>query len=145
MHALPVPPGGQTLILTDATPIHTLYVDGSVKRGAIGGGAILHTPEGEFTNFWRFNMYSRDSNQAEILAVQHALEWVSEVAPGRPLQVYIDSYELLLHLAKKTERYQGLLELPGLFVKHQVARVQNIANNRNKKADALARKALGLH
>lgn len=144
MHSLPVPAGGKAMVFADTNPVHTLYIDGSAKRGTIGGGALLLTPEGEFTQFWRFGIPSRDSNQAEILALLHALDWVTQVAPARTLQVYTDSYELLLHLAKQTERYLGLRELPELFVSRQVVRLQNIANEKNKRADALARKALGI-
>lgn len=144
MHSLPVPAGGKAMIFDVASPEHTLYIDGSAKRGIIGGGAFLATPEGEFTQFWRFDIPSRDSNQAEILALRHALHWVTQVAPARTLQVYTDSFELLLHLAKRTERYLGLQELPELLASRQVVRLQNIANEKNKRADALARKALGI-
>jgi ribonuclease HI len=144
MHSLPVPAGGHAMVFADANPVHTLYIDGSAKRGTIGGGALLVTPEGEFTQFWRFDVQSRDSNQAEILALRNALEWVAQVAPARTLQVYTDSYELLLHLVKRTERYLGLQELPELIASRHVVRLQNIANEKNKRADALARKALGI-
>lgn len=144
MHTLPVPAGGQAMVFADAVAQHTLYIDGSAKHGVLGGGALLVTPEGEFTQFWRFSTPSRDSNQAEILALHHALEWVAQVAPARPLQVYTDSFEMLQHLAKRTERYLGLGELPALFAARQVVRLQNIANKLNKRADALARKALGI-
>ena len=144
MHSLLVPPGGLALTISDMHPEHTLYVDGSVKRGRLGGGAILVTPEGEHSHFWQFEQTSRDSNQAEILALYHALHWVAVAGPLRPLQVYTDSYELLLHLTKKSARYHGLLELFPLFLSCQVVLLQNIANDKNKKADVLARKALGL-
>lgn len=144
MHFLPVPPGGLAMAFSDVPPEQTLYVDGSVKRARLGGGAVLVAPEGESTRFWTFPQQSRDSNQAEILALLHALEWVLQMAPVRPTQVYTDSFELLRHLAKRTARYVGLIELFPLFSSCQVVLLQNIANDRNKRADALARKALGL-
>jgi len=144
VHSLPIPAGGKALVFSDVRPEHTLYIDGSVKRCMLGGGALLITPEGEFSQFWRFDTKSRDSNQAEILAMRHALAWVIQCAPIRALQVYTDSYELLLHLVKHTGRYSGLQELPELITSRQVVRLQNIANEKNKRADALARQALGI-
>lgn len=151
MHTLTA--GGYQLTLgnTSIPFTHFGWSDGSVRKGKLGAGAVL--VDGSATTRYTVSApiskaTQPDSTAAELGAVALLLEQAIE-AGAKAIQIGLDSFEAVLHFQKflngKPTRYQLEVEkLQAMAQQFERLELINIENRRNKEADNLSRKAIGL-
>lgn len=145
-----LPPGGRLLNLGAPSTGAQLWVDGTVKKGRAAAGAVYLSDGVEREFFWTFETSTNDSTAAELMGLDAALQALHRWEPCRlqGLLVLCDSYQALEHLEKARQggpaRYAVLPALWERLLLGRVFALQNVERKRNHRADALARKALGL-
>lgn len=149
MHTLTA--GGHQLSLGngDIPFSHFGWSDGSVAKGRMGAGVVVQSETTRVEVSQSIVKATQpDSTAAELCAISILLEKAMEQG-AKAIQVGLDSFEAIAHFQKflcgKPTRYQAEVQkLQELAAQFERLELINIANRKNKEADNLSRKAIGL-
>lgn len=140
-----LPPGGLTFQVGTALPFDGFaFCDGTVKKGNGAFAYVLLNAEGEEsrTGWQVMDEPTCDSTTAEFAGLLSALKEAA-YAGVRRLWVGTDSFQLIEHSLKRSERYARFIQaLDQLAPRFEYLCVQAIERTRNKQADALARRGI---
>lgn len=140
-----LPPGGSLFSSGTALPFDGFaFCDGTVKRGNGAYAYVLLDIQGQETRTeWQaMDEPTWDSTTAEFEGLLCTLKEAAYAGVKR-LWVGTDSYQLIEHALKRSDRYGRFIRaLDQLMPRFEHLCIQAIERSRNKQADALARKGI---